>query len=116
MNRIANSFFQWLVPFLLFLGFYFLSYVLERVETLPLLTTYTALFLLLWFWILNYSTLGTVFVIGLVCRLLFWNHIPALSQDFYRFIWDGSIQLLGINPYRFTPNGLIDLVDFLNAQ
>ena len=116
MKFFSKSILPCILPFLLFLGFYFLSHGLERTDTLPLLTTYTALFLLLWFWIRKYSSLGTVLVIGLVCRLLFWNHIPALSQDFYRFLWDGSIQLLGINPYRFTPNGLIDLVDFPNAQ
>lgn len=116
MKFFSKSFLPWVLPFLLFLGFYFLSHGLERTDTLPLLTTYTVLFLLLWLWIRKYSSLGTVLVIGLVCRLLFWNHIPALSQDFYRFLWDGSIQLLGINPYRFTPNGLIDLVGFPNAQ
>ena len=71
---------------------------------------------MLWIWIRNYSSLWNIFIIGLICRLLFWNHIPALSQDFYRFIWDGNIQLLGINPFRFTPNELIDLIDFPNAQ
>src|SRR6056300_55718 len=116
MKFFFKSILPWALSFLLFLGFYFLSNGLERTDTLPLLSTYTALFLLLWFWIRKYSTLGTVFIIGLVCRLLFWNHIPALSQDFYRFLWDGSIQLLGINPYRFTPNGLIDLIEFPNAQ
>ena len=116
MKFFFKSILPWALSLLLFLGFYFLSNGLERTDTLPLLSTYTALFLLLWFWIRKYSTLGTVFIIGLVCRLLFWNHIPALSQDFYRFLWDGSIQLLGINPYRFTPNGLIDLIEFPNAQ
>ncbi len=32
--------------------------------------------------------------------------IPNLSQDFYRFIWDGRLLILGINPYVFTPGQL----------
>ncbi|HEY5689292.1 MAG TPA: mannosyltransferase [Yeosuana sp.] len=33
--------------------------------------------------------------------------IPNLSQDFYRFIWDGRMILEGFNPYLFTPESFI---------
>ena len=107
---------QWTLPLLLFLGFYLLSYKLERVDTLPLIATYTVLFVVLWFWVRHCNHLFGIFFIGLVCRLLFSFHIPVLSQDFYRFIWDGNIQLLGINPYRFTPKDLIELIHFPNLD
>jgi alpha-1,6-mannosyltransferase len=32
---------------------------------------------------------------------------PNLSNDIYRFIWDGELLQLGINPYDFKPNELI---------
>lgn len=41
--------------------------------------------------------------IGVVFRLVFLPAIPNLSQDFYRFIWDGRLALQGINPYLVTP-------------
>ncbi|MDA8877943.1 mannosyltransferase, partial [Flavobacteriaceae bacterium] len=116
MSLFSKTLSQWTLPLLLFFGFYSIAHGLQRTETIPLLATYSGLFLVLWIWIRNYSSLWNIFIIGLICRLLFWNHIPALSQDFYRFIWDGNIQLLGINPFRFTPNELIDLIDFPNAQ
>ena len=38
---------------------------------------------------------------------------PTLSDDMYRYIWDGRVQAQGISPYRFPPNAseLIDLRD-----
>ena len=38
---------------------------------------------------------------------------PTLSDDMYRYIWDGRIQAQGISPYRFPPNAseLMDLRD-----
>jgi len=100
----------------LVVGFYLIAFKIIREDTLPLLITYSALFLGLWFWTRNYSSLWGVFVLGFVLRFLFWNHLPTLSQDFYRFLWDGAVQLLGINPYRHTPNFLIEHVGFPNAQ
>lgn len=28
---------------------------------------------------------------------------PLLSSDIYRYVWDGRVQLAGINPYRYVP-------------
>ena len=28
---------------------------------------------------------------------------PLLSTDMYRYVWDGRVQLAGINPYRYLP-------------
>ena len=113
---LSNKVLNWCVLFLSFFGLYLLSYKIQRIDTIPLLLTFSSLFFLFWIWIRNFSNLISIFFIGIVCRIIFWNHIPELSQDFYRFIWDGNIQLLGINPYRYTPNTLIDLIDFPNAQ
>ncbi|MEK9612569.1 MAG: glycosyltransferase family 87 protein [Flavobacteriaceae bacterium] len=107
---------RWILPLFLLIGFYFEAYDLERTHTLPLLSLFSLLFILLWFWIRHFSTLTTIFILGIIIRFLFIYHIPSLSQDFYRFIWDGNIQLLGINPYLDTPNTLIKIIDFPNAS
>nr|WP_229720424.1 mannosyltransferase [Winogradskyella helgolandensis] len=39
--------------------------------------------------------------------MLFLFAIPNLSQDFYRFIWDGRMIIEGYNPYLFTPDSFI---------
>jgi len=45
--------------------------------------------------------------IGLVFRLIILISAPNLSQDFYRFFWDGQLILNGFNPYLNTPNEII---------
>ena len=46
-------------------------------------------------------------VLGLVFAALFRLSIlfstPYLSDDIYRYIWDGRVQAAGINPYRYIP-------------
>jgi alpha-1,6-mannosyltransferase len=48
-----------------------------------------------------------ILILGIGFRLLFIVAMPNLSQDFYRFIWDGYLTLNGNNPYLFTPKELM---------
>ena len=59
----------------------------------------------------------TFFKIGVLYRMLFLFSTPALSQDFYRFIWDGNAILSGINPFQYKPEAIINtIVSFPNAN
>lgn len=50
---------------------------------------------------------GALLLLGLIFAALFRLSIlfspPYLSDDIYRYIWDGRVQAAGINPYRFIP-------------
>jgi len=49
------------------------------------------------------GALGIVLGFGLVFRiLLVWTPV-YLSSDPYRYLWDGRVQLAGVNPYRYPP-------------
>ena len=49
----------------------------------------------------------TLLVLGLIFAALFRLSIiffpPYLSDDIYRYVWDGRVQSAGINPYRYIP-------------
>ncbi|MEE9230285.1 MAG: hypothetical protein V3U86_06235 [Acidobacteriota bacterium] len=49
-------------------------------------------------------------------RLTLLFTTPVLSDDIYRYIWDGKMQLNGINPFQFAPDdpALADLRDELH--
>jgi alpha-1,6-mannosyltransferase len=59
----------------------------------------------------------SLLVLALIFAALFRLSIifspPYLSDDIYRYIWDGRVQLAGINPYRYVPadESLVDLRD-----
>jgi alpha-1,6-mannosyltransferase len=51
----------------------------------------------------SYPTLILVLVFAAFFRLSILYAPPYLSDDIYRYIWDGRVQSAGINPYRFVP-------------
>src|SRR2546425_199649 len=49
------------------------------------------------------STLIIVLVLAGIFRLSIVFSPPYLSDDIYRYVWDGRVQAAGINPYRYIP-------------
>jgi alpha-1,6-mannosyltransferase len=49
------------------------------------------------------STLLIVVAFAVVFRLSILFAPPYLSDDIYRYVWDGRVQAAGINPYRYIP-------------
>jgi hypothetical protein len=49
------------------------------------------------------STLLIVIGFAILFRLSILFAPPYLSDDIYRYIWDGRVQAAGINPYRYVP-------------
>jgi hypothetical protein len=95
----------------LFYGFF--AFDLERSDFIKLITLYGALFFLSYKVIqltggnLNSNQFWSLAIIGILFRLIFIGALPNLSQDFYRFIWDGRLVFKGFNPYLFTPESFI---------
>jgi hypothetical protein len=68
-------------------------------------------------------TMGQVLWGALLLRLAFLPLLPGLTDDLYRYIWDGWIQLHGINPYHYPPEHealaefqSVPIYDRLNSQ
>lgn len=81
------------------------GYDLVRSDFLKLIYLYTGLFISSYFLIEKHKLpFGFLVCLGIIFRLVFLFAIPNLSQDFYRFLWDGRLVAQSINPYLFTPD------------
>ncbi|MEZ4703379.1 MAG: methyltransferase domain-containing protein [Rhodothermales bacterium] len=49
-------------------------------------------------------TTGWVLGLAVAMRLLYVAWPPVLSDDAYRYIWDGMLQAEGVNPYLYRPD------------
>jgi len=49
------------------------------------------------------ATLLIVIAFAIAFRLSILFAPPYLSDDIYRYVWDGRVQAAGINPYRYIP-------------
>ncbi|NNE75459.1 MAG: mannosyltransferase [Pricia sp.] len=84
------------------------AYHLERTDFIRLLTLFAALFFI-YFKLIQFEKWNVKFLVGagLLFRFTFLFAEPNLSQDFYRFIWDGHLTINFINPYLEVPDTLI---------
>lgn len=100
-----------LIPVALYLGF---AYGLERSEFIKLIGLYLGLFIASYLVIeknipKHQSHFWFLAGLGVLFRLIYLVAIPNLSQDFYRFLWDGRLVIKGISPYLYTPETAIAL-------
>lgn len=93
------------------------AYNLIRTDYIKLITLYIGLFVLFYnvIKLLKHNTKALTYL-AFGFRAIFILAIPNLSQDFYRFIWDGRIILEGINPYLFTAESFINKGEFPVSQ
>ncbi len=93
------------------------AYDLERTDFIKLAGLYLASFFLS-FKLIQIQKHNFWFLAGaaLLFRLIFLFALPNLSQDFFRFIWDGRLIAEGWNPYQFIPDELISNPDFHISQ
>lgn len=103
---------------ILSLAFYYVfAYHLERTDFIKLITLFAVLFFLC-FKLIQFEKWNFKFllVVGILFRLVFIIADPNLSQDFYRFIWDGELVGNFINPYLAVPDTLIEQKDLVIAN
>ena len=109
------------VPILLtvvsFLFYWLFAYDLVRTDYTALIVYYGLLWLVFILVLkLAKDHIKFLTIVAFISRAIFILAIPNLSQDFYRFIWDGRMILQGFNPYLFTPESFINAQSFPIAQ
>ncbi len=97
-----------LLIFLSILLYILFAYSLERTEFNKLITLWFSLFGCFYLLIKSKQiSFKTLVAIAIIFRLIFLFTTPNLSQDFYRFIWDGRMLFEGLNPYLSLPENFI---------
>lgn len=98
-----------ILTFVSVLLYFLFAYTTERTEFNKLLFLWIGLFIS-YFFILRSKQLSFTYLAGIAIlfRLIFFFAIPNLSQDFYRFIWDGRMIFEGLNPYLSLPQTFIE--------
>lgn len=90
------------------LVYLWLGYFVSREQIVVLFVGYGILFGCYLYFIKN--PISTNFSI-LFRGILFFS-LPALSDDFYRFVFDGRLVAAGINPYLILPSEFIKTTDY----
>lgn len=108
---------------LIFLSTLFLGYGIDRV-TLKFFAPFSFevfigtlifTFSLLFVFIRNTSRkwkMKELILLGAIVRLALLFTEPNLSDDYFRYIWDGILVEYGVNPYLYLPSELISNPEF----
>lgn len=96
----------WLV---LFVAFYWIFQLSQTDHFSALISLYSIAFVAYLYLIFQLHRIPSRFLwIGATgLYALAFLQVPYLSNDYFRFLWDGEMIHLGINPFDFTPNQLI---------
>ena len=104
LNKHKN----WFVVFASVINYVFIAYFLERTSFEKLLLCWIFLFGCFYYLVKNQSfSFKYLIGISILFKLIFLFATPNLSQDFYRFIWDGRMIFEGLNPYLSKPETFI---------
>lgn len=101
---------QWfLIPLLLF-GYLFAGYFISRTDTALLLSVFILLSgLFYWtYFTAEENTIDQWIKLGVFLRLILLFSIPNLSDDVYRYLWDGRLLANGIHPFSYVPSYFVD--------
>lgn len=102
---------KWLVIFLMIIIQTALLYIIPRSNFILTYGSFLILFALYFYIIKSVNRFSFSLCIGLAVflRVLAVFSLPELSDDYFRFIWDGKMIVDHINPFQFTPQEFLAL-------
>lgn len=91
-----------------------LAFVIPRESFYMLLSVYGVSFLC--FLYLYKITTKNLFALGAVARLLVLFAMPSLSDDYFRFLWDGTLVSSGLSPFLYLPSEVLGYLANINDE
>lgn len=99
--------------FILFSALFAIGNIIERDQTMMLMLAYFSAFVAFVGLSKYFNSYFLLLLIsGIIFRLIFFFHLPTLSDDVFRFIWDGYLIKSGNSPYVEIPSSLTNLQIF----
>lgn len=117
-NRKPSIFEHFLITVVLFLSVYLLGFSAQQSDFNLIFSGYSLLFLsYLWILLIQKSKkeLSYYISISVVLRIVLLFSIPHLSDDVFRFIWDGRLWVNQIHPFTYLPSEITRQVISLNG-
>jgi alpha-1,6-mannosyltransferase len=110
-----KKYYSWIFVLLSTILYIHIGYFLPRNNFQILFIDFGLLFLLYFFAL---KAIHFNWWLVIIPKIALIASIPALSDDFYRFIWDGNLITRNINPYQFLPTELPPNAEFylLNSK
>ncbi len=101
--------------FVFFAGITAAGMLIPRHHSLSLGLAYFSAFFV-YFWLCQFPpSKWSVLTIGVAVRLLLFLTLPMLSDDIYRFIWDGKLLQNGLSPFAQLPSTIAGEGNFANG-
>jgi alpha-1,6-mannosyltransferase len=103
-------------------GYILIGYAIPRASFVAFIMVYLGLFGSYFYWCnkakKNYQEQDwtSYLAAAILCRFIFLFAYPELSDDFWRYLWDGRLLNRGINPYQFLPSDLLGQPVFEQAN
>jgi len=96
---------HWLLLFAAFQLHFSFVFAIDCFNTFAVLGSFAALWLVfLLQWADRKMSVKKMIAIGMMLRFLYLLSFPELSDDFWRYLWDGMLVSEGISPYETLPS------------
>ncbi len=109
-DKFSSVFFLLTASVIYLLGAYWIAFYLVRNEfetvILPIITLSLSA---LYFWKSKQTSFWVGILTGLMARVFLLLSLPRLSDDYFRFIWDGRLINASFNPLLHTPTQILSL-------
>lgn len=106
LNQYRIGYYTFLLIFLVSL--FSIGYWIERYQSTLLMAAFSSAFLAYVFLLQERNSPNLLLVVGIIARIVLLTSLPSLSDDVYRFIWDGLLLKNGIHPFSELPSFYLD--------